>query len=81
MVEHCSSIAIYNRKPKAYLKRYPVRFQGLEPVLGVNGEDLENAPTVGIKPVTSRSLSGHHIHYVIANFKVDFYKYYYLSNA
>ncbi|KAH3884281.1 hypothetical protein DPMN_008260 [Dreissena polymorpha] len=36
------------------------------PVLGVFGEDLKSAPTVGIEPVTSRSLGGHHIHYTTA---------------
>ncbi|KAH3876773.1 hypothetical protein DPMN_000623, partial [Dreissena polymorpha] len=42
------------------MKRSRVRF------LGVYGEDLKNAPAVGIEPVTSRSLGGHHIHYATA---------------
>ncbi|KAH3864905.1 hypothetical protein DPMN_027938 [Dreissena polymorpha] len=48
------------------LKRSRVRFLGLESVLGVFGGDLKNAPTVGIEPMTSRSLGGHHIHYTTA---------------
>ncbi|KAH3856334.1 hypothetical protein DPMN_098920 [Dreissena polymorpha] len=54
------------RKLKAYLKRSRVRFLGLKPVLGVFGGYLKNARTVGIDPVTSRSLGGHHIHYATA---------------
>ncbi|KAH3696324.1 hypothetical protein DPMN_083786 [Dreissena polymorpha] len=54
------------RKPEAYLKRYRVRFLGLEPVLGVFERDLKNAPTLGIEPMTCRSLGGHHIHYAMA---------------
>ena len=55
-----------HRKPKAYLKCSRVHFLGLEPVLGVYGGDLKNAPTVGIEPMTSLSLGGHHIHYATA---------------
>ena len=39
---------------------------GLEPVLGVLEGYLKNATTVGIEPVTSRLLGGHHIHYAMA---------------
>ncbi|KAH3889081.1 hypothetical protein DPMN_013130 [Dreissena polymorpha] len=46
-----------------YLKLSRVRFLDLDPVLGVFGEDVKNAPTVGIEPVTSRSLGEHHINY------------------
>ncbi|KAH3824286.1 hypothetical protein DPMN_126120 [Dreissena polymorpha] len=35
-------------------------------LLGVYGGDLKNAPIVGIDPVTSRSLGGHHIPYATA---------------
>ncbi|KAH3872904.1 hypothetical protein DPMN_036127 [Dreissena polymorpha] len=59
-------LARLHRKHRAYLKRSRVRFLGLEPVLGVYGGDLKNAPTVGIEPVTSRSRGGHHIHYTTA---------------
>ena len=46
-------LAQLHRKSMAYLKRSRVRFLGLEPVLGVNGGKLKNAPTVGIEPLTS----------------------------
>ncbi|KAH3840341.1 hypothetical protein DPMN_113788 [Dreissena polymorpha] len=48
------------------LKRSRVHFLELEPVLGDYGGNLKNAPTVEIKPVTSRSLGGHYIHYTTA---------------
>ena len=59
MVFCCVSLNLFilarlHRKPKAYLKRSRVRFLGLEPVLGVYGGNLKNAPTVGIEPLMSR---------------------------
>ncbi|KAH3863370.1 hypothetical protein DPMN_026355 [Dreissena polymorpha] len=42
------------------MKRSRVRF------LGIYGEDLKNALTVVMEPMTSRSLGGHHIRYATA---------------
>ncbi|KAH3730317.1 hypothetical protein DPMN_056300 [Dreissena polymorpha] len=39
------------------------------PRISVYEMDLKNAPTVGIEPMTSRSLGGHHIHYITATLK------------
>ena len=48
--------------PRAYLKRFRVRFLVLEPVLGVyGGGNLKNAATMGIEPVTYRSLKANTI--------------------
>ncbi|KAH3784668.1 hypothetical protein DPMN_162632 [Dreissena polymorpha] len=46
--------------------RIPSVFLGLEQVLFVYGENQKKALTVGMEPVTSRSLGGHHIHYTTA---------------
>ncbi|KAH3866891.1 hypothetical protein DPMN_030014 [Dreissena polymorpha] len=56
----------YASKVVCLYKRSRVRFLGLDPVLGVYGGDLKNAPSVGIEPMTARSLGGHHIHYTTA---------------